>query len=438
MRQHFLKRLLVLAPAVWLIASVVFLLGKLMPGTAAEIATQQASENSAASVKAEIRAKILQTLRHRTGQDLPLFYFNLGTAAEPDTFYRIYPETDRIALQKLVYKHGNWPVIASFYQNLQTFLQNKDLASGIKTEAAQLLNSGSEMQTRQVFQRLKSAHKVDLAYQNSIQKLQKSRAEVLAAKPGIKNYLPALKWYGFENQYHRWFGQLLRGNLGFSTRDGRPVAGMLFEAFALTFKIAFITFIITALLSLEIAMLLCRKSAGRFQGLSLGFLYSLESLPLYIIALLVLAFSSSMLEIDEDFNLVLPVFCLVLANLPFLIAQAYASLQQVIGQPFILSAKAKGLSEVQLLRRQVLRPAILPVITLLSDFFPALLAGSVILEVVFSLPGMGSLLVHAVLARDYAVLAGIVLLTGFIKILSHLAADILLVLADPRLRVKTA
>ena len=231
---------------------------------------------------------------------------------------------------------------------------------------------------------------------------------------------------------------MLVGKLGFSSRDGRPVEEVLAEALRVTLQIAALTFLITGFAAIEIAILLSRKSMANFRKLGLGILYSLESLPVYILALMLLVFTGSILDGSESFSVLPAVICLVLAYLPYLAAQAYTSLQQVNRQPYILTAKAKGLSERAILRKQVLKPALLPIITLLSDLLPALLAGMVVVEVVFSLPGMGQLLLDSVLARDYEVLAGIVLVTGGVKILSHLLADIFMVMADPRLSKATA
>ncbi|MDQ4139488.1 MAG: ABC transporter permease, partial [Bacteroidota bacterium] len=104
---------------------------------------------------------------------------------------------------------------------------------------------------------------------------------------------------------------------------------------------------------------------------------------------------------------------------------------------FILTAKAKGLSEKMVLRRHVLRNALLPVITLFTGFLPALVTGAVVIENIFSIPGMGRLLVLTVNARDFPVLLGIVLYLGLIKIGANILADVLYFLADPRIRVQS-
>jgi peptide/nickel transport system permease protein len=444
MRQQFLKRLLILLPAVWLIASAVFLLGKLMPGSAAEMAMLQASEGSAGNLKAAQRQKTLQQLRKRTGQDLPVFYIGFGTAAEPDTFYRIFPETDRLALRKLTHLSGNWPAVAAFYKNIQQLrTQSRNFPAVTKSfqrETEKLLISGSTAQNKHVFQQLKIAAGAisDTKLLKTVWLTEKSSDHLLSLKPGVAAFIPVLHWHGLQNQYHRWFSQLLVGKLGFSSRDGRPVEEILAEALEITLLIAALTFVITGLLAIEIAILLSRKSMANFRSVGLGFLYSLESLPVYIIALLLLVLSAGIMSDTENWAILPAVICLVLAYLPYLAAQAYTSLQQINQQPYILTARAKGLSEGAILRKQALKPALLPIITLLSDFLPALLAGMVVVEVVFSLPGMGMLLLDSVLARDYEVLAGLVLVTGSIKILAHLLADIFMVTADPRISNATA
>src|SRR5688572_12393925 len=161
MRQQFLKRLLILLPAVWFIASVVFLLGKLMPGSAPEIAYQQALENSGSNIKAEIRQKAFMQIRQRAGMDLPVFYVGFGTAAEPDTFYRIFPETDRIALQRLTHVSGNWPAVAGFYKDIQ---QLRSLSTNfpavnkiVQAEIEILLSVNAARQRTQIFKKLKIA-----------------------------------------------------------------------------------------------------------------------------------------------------------------------------------------------------------------------------------------------------------------------------------------
>ena len=342
MLKHAFKRLLVLLPAVWLIASVVFLLSKTVPGQASETEFEQAAQSANSRAKNEAYQRAYRQMLHRTGQDLPLFYFRLGSKAETN------------------------PPHPSSSDNLW----------------------------------------------------------------------PEFFWYGTENQYHRWFKNLLHGDLGVSNRDSRAVTEIVAEAFAVTWWLAVVAFVLIAVLAPEIAMVLSRKSNRTWRSWLLNALYGLESIPLFVLALLVLTFSSYagwLYDFPEEVSRGLVIFCLVLVNLPYLTGQAYAAMQTTLQENYVLTARAKGLPDKMVLRKHVLRNSLLPVITLLSDFFPALLAGTVMLEVIFSVPGMGRLLVSSVLTRDYEVITGIVLLVGVLKMLSHLLADLLYAVTDPRI-----
>jgi peptide/nickel transport system permease protein len=109
-------------------------------------------------------------------------------------------------------------------------------------------------------------------------------------------------------------------------------------------------------------------------------------------------------------------------------------MREVTDADFVQTARAKGIAEGLIVTKHILRNSLLPLITLFSGFIPALLGGAVVIEVIFAIPGMGQLLVDSVLARDYPVILGIVLVMGLAKIMAHILADILYYVADPRIR----
>ena len=440
------KRLLILLPAVWLLASAVFLLSKSLPGSAAEMQFEQAAESANSSAKAEARQRAYQQLLQRTGQDLPLFYFRLGTAAEPDTLHRIFPESHRPALKKLLFAYGNWPEISAYYRALLQFQKvlaaqnlSPEMKRGDLELSAELLKTPDAAKTQKAFASLQKT----LCFSNQkvlcrdLANLQLQFEKMIASQTPALNYQPKFFWYGAQNQYHRWFVNLLRGELGFSNRDMRPVSQIMAEAFSITIWLALATFVLVAVSGPAIAMVLSRKSMQTSRGAVLGLLYALESIPLFIVALVFLSAASYLGwfgSYPEETGMVLAIAVLVLVNLPYFTSQAFGALQRELRQHYVRTAKAKGLSENKILLHHAFRNTLLPLITLLADFFPALLAGTVVLEVIFSLPGMGRLLVNAVLARDYEIIAGLVLLTGLLKMGAHLLADLFYNLADPRLR----
>ena len=218
MLKHAVKRLLVLLPAVWLIASAVFLLSKTVPGSATEMQFETAAQNANSLAKAEAFERAYRQSLHKTGQDLPLFYFGIGTMAEPDTLAKIFPETDRQALQKMVYAYGNWPEIAAYYQSFQELKKSafqlnatSETKVSISRENEKLLFATNPGATRNAIRNLKKvADKIqDSAFQQTILKAEQAFERITATANPSLNSIPAFHWYGLENQYHRWFKNLL-------------------------------------------------------------------------------------------------------------------------------------------------------------------------------------------------------------------------------------
>ncbi|MEL6392726.1 MAG: ABC transporter permease, partial [Bacteroidota bacterium] len=133
-------------------------------------------------------------------------------------------------------------------------------------------------------------------------------------------------------------------------------------------------------------------------------------------------------------HLFLPVLMLAYPSWAYLSRQMRASTLTELGKPYIQTARLKGLGEDQILRKHVLRNALFPIITMLAGLFPTLLAGSVLIEMIFNLPGMGQLLVTSTLEQDWPVVTAILIISGLATILGLLMADILYRWADPRLR----
>ncbi|OUJ75334.1 ABC transporter permease [Hymenobacter crusticola] len=262
------------------------------------------------------------------------------------------------------------------------------------------------------------------------------------------------RWHGLRNQYHLWWLDVVRGELGRSYRDNKPVASLLIETlrFTLPFTAAAAFLAIGAALWLSLWM----TRHSRWRSYLLTILYSLDALPLFVVALVLLYLLANpdMLALFPVYgfdnpeptdtwlanvgsylhHLALPVFSLVLITLPGLVTQLDASLQHELQTAYAVTARAKGLAFRQVVRHHTLRNALLPVVALVTDLLPAMVAGAVVVEVIFALPGMGRLLADAAAARDYPVLQGSVLLIASVRLLSHIVADGLYWQLDPRLR----
>ena len=261
------------------------------------------------------------------------------------------------------------------------------------------------------------------------------------------------QWHGRTNQYHHWLRALAHGSLGTSFRTEEPVTQRLARALALTLPLTATAAGLAALAALTLAL---RLAAGRgWPPAVRAALVGLQSLPLFVVALALLLLlanpealnwfpADGLPTVTVDFSLtflqqalprlVLPIAALVLAVLPELTLQLDAALAHELQQPYVLTARAKGLPAVAVVRHHAFRNALLPTLAQLAELLPAMVAGTVVVEAAFALPGMGRLLAEAAAARDYPVLVGGVLLVGAARLLSLLVADISYAWADPRVR----
>jgi peptide/nickel transport system permease protein len=131
--------------------------------------------------------------------------------------------------------------------------------------------------------------------------------------------------------------------------------------------------------------------------------------------------------------LILPTICYTYAQLAFLSRITRVSTLEIISQDYIRTAYAKGLSGRSVIYKHAFRNALLPIITVFSNIFPLALSGSVILETIFTIPGMGLQIFQAIMAKDYPVIIDVFTLTGILTLVGYLFADLMYAIADPRI-----
>ncbi len=279
---------------------------------------------------------------------------------------------------------------------------------------------------------------------------------VLTSDTDTPAWHPHWHWNGTRNQYHRWLRGVVQGDLGNSYREGTPVTKLLLQALRytlpLTVSATFLATISTVLLASWV------NYHSRWRGLVLAILHGIQALPLFLVALgllLLLAnpdalnwfpafglgddteqYSSWSEELLQYLrHLVLPVFSLLLVALPGFVVQLDGAMQQELREPYVATARAKGAPPVQVVRKHVLHNALLPVLPLFTELLPSMVTGSVVVEMVYALPGMGRLFVEAAAQQDLPVLLGVVLLVAIARLASQLLADALYQWADPRIRL---
>jgi peptide/nickel transport system permease protein len=270
-------------------------------------------------------------------------------------------------------------------------------------------------------------------------------------------YHQMLHLYGLDQPLHvRYFTWLKRiGTLDFgnSFLDHRPVTEKIVERLPATLELNIASLLISLVLAVPLGLYSALRQHSRFDKLGGTGLYLLYSLPEFWVALLLIMFLGVRLKIlpingmesidarhlgflpyvwDRTIHMVLPTFCLTYGSLAFLSRFVRSSSLEVIRQDYIRTARAKGLDETRIVYTHVFRNTMIPVLTLLGLVLPTLISGSIILESIFSWPGVGNLFFNAVLARDYPVVMGLSTITAVMVLLSTLLADLLYAWVDPR------
>jgi peptide/nickel transport system permease protein len=259
-------------------------------------------------------------------------------------------------------------------------------------------------------------------------------------------------------QYWRYLVELAHGNLGYSFTDGRQVRTVIAETIPFTLQLASAALVLDFLLGLGLGIYQAVR-VNRLPDVVLGnvtlFLYSLPTFWLALLLLLVFGeklrwfpvggasdpvlcplLNSLYCVADRLWHLVLPAATLGLVGAAGTARFQRAAMLEVARQDYMRTARAKGLPERRVVLRHQLRNALLSFITRFGLAFPFLLTGAVLIETIFAWPGMGRLAFEAILSRDYPVVTATALIASTVVIAGNLLADILLGVADPRLRVR--
>ena len=258
-------------------------------------------------------------------------------------------------------------------------------------------------------------------------------------------------------QYWSWLKKISHGNLGISfSSDHRPVTAKIMERLPITIMIEFLSLLIIIAIAIPLGVLSAVHQNSLFDKIAGVFVFIGFAIPTFWLALLLMIFFGIQLGwlpisglrslnyeyltpwaqfVDLTKHLILPLFISSFGGLAGLSRYMRANMLEVIRQDYIMTARAKGMSERDVIYKHALRNALLPAITILGLSIPGLIGGSVIFETIFAIPGMGQLFYMVVMARDYPTVMGILLIGAILTLLGNLIADVAYALADPRIRI---
>jgi peptide/nickel transport system permease protein len=288
------------------------------------------------------------------------------------------------------------------------------------------------------------------------------RADALdAGTPNAEAVEALRRAHGYDRplweQYARWVGRVVTFDFGRSLQDGRPVTERMAEALPRTILLATLALLLSYLIAVPLGTVAAVKRDSLLDRVITFALFLLYSLPAFWVALLLLLYLAGGRGVvwfplqgltspgfealgfggklaDLAWHLVLPVGVLTYGSLALISRHVRSGLLEIVREDFIRTARAKGLDERTVVLRHALRNSLLPVVTLFGLMLPQVLGGSVIVEQIFGIPGMGQLAFEAILHRDYPTVMGITTLVAILTMLSMLATDLAYAAIDPRVR----
>ncbi len=410
----------------------------------------------------------------QSGLNLPLFYFSIQPLAFPDTIYRLNAKTNREQAERLLYEYGNWSLIEAYMHSFYA-VNNIILGSQQSTHQAlpvlhALLNTADAVSIHEQIAKLKKLC-ITTHEKLACLLLEKNAAAMLEHTIRWKIVVPSIVVHE-RNQYHNWFfgdgnwltGKgaitskgIIRGDFGQSLISRQPVTEIIYQKAGWTLLFTCSALVVALITGICMGVYLAANPNSWWANMLTATLYLLYALPVFVVAVLLLLlfanpdylniFPSAGLQSTSTFGaeinllsalpyLVLPFIAFSYNLFIYITLHVKTAISSAMQSYYIRTATAKGLSQKQRIYRHALKNALFPLISIVGLSFPYLISGSVIIETVFSIPGMGNELFMACNNHDFPVLIACFVLIGIATATGTFIANVLYICTDPRLRIK--
>ncbi len=437
---------------IWLVAKIVFagaicfFLSRLIPSSYMEDQLDFAGSN----LKTEnpvLWNNTIEEYREKRGLNFPLFYWSVRP------YYRRSFDPQKTALHQndhinsLLKESKNIEGIrtySGFLQQLESLIAEENNSQHRKTlikDWSALIDARSLKHWKSIINRMKlGAHYSETALAD---------IELDQVNLAFWQFLPSFKWNGAENQFHLWVLQYLSGDWGSSVVDGRSVLNKITKGLKWTLSISIIALVLSLLMSIWTGFVSGLKKNTVLSSVFNALAMFIFAAPVFWIATLFIqwlttvgffpVFSSVARPIsDLSFfgaihHYTLPILVLTLGIWAFLHRQFSEKVEEVNRQEFILAAKMRLISDRVIQWKYILPNALFPIITALTVIIPALMGGSLIVELIFDIPGLGKLFYDSLLKQDWNTVIPIVYVNILIIIFSNLIAEFLYRWIDPRI-----
>ena len=493
MLKYVLRRILVFIPTLIAITLLGFVIMISAPGDPVERMVSAAQSGGEIGSQTANQIEQKKFWSKKLGLDLPIFYFSLNTLAHSDTLYRIYDRNERSALSRLTNQYGNWSAISAYFASIDALNQaHSSLQVDSSMAEGYSLNDVKEDINRSYFESsaLKATYSKDVidaklnaleeiyqapymsSFRTELDNVRQKFLQVQETATVWKVYVPVINFYP-QNQYHRWiFGDgnwltgkgaeftkgVVRGDFGTSYRTKMPITEVIGIKIFWSFFFTVVSVLMGYLVSIPLGIRQAVNKDSRFDRVTTAIVFVLYSIPGFFMATVLLMtfanpdvfywFPASGVEPVQGFGadtgfferwsarlpyLILPGISYTYSSFAFLSRTMRVSMLEIVNQDYIRTARAKGLSDNVVIYKHMLRNALLPIITVFANIFPVAIGGSVVLEVIFTIPGMGNEVYQAIVNQDYPMVVAVLTITGVLTLVGYLVSDVLYAVADPRI-----
>ena len=440
MTQYIIKRLLLIIPTLILVSCLTFFLSKQVPADqVAIILSIQGIDDSNQNWEKEYNA-----MQQKMDLDLPEFYFSIkpnysiATTGEEFDFYE-----------------------KQFISNISTLKYSKSYVA----QLVDLLNQTSESTRRKLFsstnlelvQSKINLHQLDISDDLQL-KINNLIGERSLHK--INWHYPIITYNGFQNQYHSWVSKIMKGDFGDSLLDARPITDKLWEAMKWSVLLVFLNLFFALLISFPIGVFNGVNPNSLFDKISNNLLFAFFAIPKFWMATLFIIFFTSAeyggwtnifpsvgiwyssgsegflsMLANSWHKLILPILILVIPDTAYLARLIRSSVQEESKKEYIKTAQSKGMSTKDITIKHILPNSLVPTIALLVGSLPGALASSLVIEVIFNIPGIGRLMYDSIQFADWAMVYPIVLIISVIAVVMFLLGDILMTFLNPKMKL---
>ncbi len=470
---QIIKKLLLIFPVIFLLAILVFFLSDIAPGDRVE----DYLDLSGVTIRADeqLQKQDYIDIAKSLDLDLPSFYFSITPGIYPDTLYKLNLYPNGKLRQSLFKKYFVMGEIDRLFLDIETLLSSIAVLDdslrriepypALKTDVLTLQNSDSPEEFKENIDELKSLEKsiktsLPIKISELIERIIRSYSLLESSKPSLSGLLPKISFYGTKNRFHKWFGKVLRLDFGTSIVDGREAFSKILKSLKWTLLYISIAYILTFTIAIPFGIYTAANTKKKFSKMLNLVFIAFHSMPLFWLATMaVLLFTSSEIssalnifpsigigDIDSDMSLlqqlriaaphlILPSLIVAIHSGAYLGTLIRRNMLNEMRKKYFLALLSRGIPRGKVIMKHIFPNSILPLITLLVVSLPASLAGSVITEVIFNIPGMGRLLYDSILHYDWNIVFAIVLLIGFATYLAYIFGDILYRYFNPKIRL---